>query len=367
MDVPLARALAWRRDRQFLGTGAGSAAEVVRRLCAVPAWSGDPDLAVRRRLARPSPDALANALAAGDLIKTYAFRGATHLLATEDAGVYLVIRCANRQWELRSWQDHYDLRADDWPALREVARDAVAQGPVRHSELVEYVANVPRFRHLRAGLASPSHTLLKPLAWQGDLCFGPAEDGQPTFQSPTSSSRWVGLPELDEAGRRAVLAYLGAYGPAATENLHYWLVAGLSAGQRRLDGWIRDLVADRVAEVQVDGRPMLHLREHLAGLSAADPDPDGVIMLPGYDQWLLGPGTADQCIVPTARRPAVTRGANVVVWAGRVAATWKLDGEALAVSWFAEAGRPPRAALDAEAERLSGLLDRALALTIKLS
>jgi Winged helix DNA-binding domain len=169
MDVSLSQALAWRRERQFLCTGAKSAAEVVRRLVAVPAWSGDPELAVRRRLARPSTDVIAKALDNGDLIKTYVFRGATHLLAAEDAGVYLAIRCAKRQWELRSWQDFYELTPDDWPALREVVRDVVAQGPVRHSELVEKVTSKPRFRHLRDGLNSDSHTLMKPLAWQGDL------------------------------------------------------------------------------------------------------------------------------------------------------------------------------------------------------
>lgn len=338
MDVSLAQALAWRLDRHHLVTGAGSATDVVRRLGAVPAWLGNPDLAVRRRLARPSPDALADAVGNGDLIRTYAFRGATHLLAAEDAGVYLAVRCANRQWELRSWQEHYDLRPQDWPALREVVRDVVADGPVRHRDLAERVAQKPRFRHLRDALVHPSQTLLKPLAWQGDLCFGPTEDGRPTFRSPSSSPRWRGLPDLDDAGRRAVLAYLDAYGPATRDNLHYWLVAGLSAGRRRVDGWIGDLTEDRIVELQVDGSSMFHLREHLDALTATDPDPDGVILLPGYDQWVLGPGTADQRIVPAAHRPAVTRGANVALRGGRVAGTWKIDDGTPVVSWFDGAG-----------------------------
>jgi len=365
MDVPLAQALAWRRERHFLGPGARSAADVVRRLVAVPAWSGDPELAVRRRLARPSPGALAAAVTSGDLIRTYAFGGATHLFAAEDAGVYMAVRCANRQWELRSWQEHYDLTPDDWPALREVVRAVVAQGPVRHSELAEQVARTPRFRHLRAALVDNSHTLLKPLAWQGDVCFGPVEDGQPTFRSPSASPGWTGLPELDDAGGRAVLAYLAAYGPATRDNLHYWLVGGLSAGRRRVDGWIGDLLADRVVEIQVDGSPMLHLREYLDALAAAEPAPEEVILLPGYDRWVLGPGTADPRIVPPARRPAVTRGANVALRAGQVAATWKIEGAALVVSWFAEAGSPPQREIEAEVARLAGLLDRDLTTTIR--
>jgi hypothetical protein len=122
MDVSLAQALAWRLERHFLVTGAGSVTQVVRRLGAVPVWSGDPGLATGRRLARPSSDALADAVGDGDLIRTYAFRGATHVLAADDAGVYLAVRCANRQWELPSWQAHYDLSPQDWPTLREMVR-----------------------------------------------------------------------------------------------------------------------------------------------------------------------------------------------------------------------------------------------------
>jgi hypothetical protein len=366
MDVSLGQALAWRGERQFLfaGAGAGSVSEVVRRLSAVPAWSGDPDLAVRRRLAKPSPDALTQALANGDLIKSFAFRGSMQLLAAEDAGVYLAIRCANRQWELKSWQEYYELKPDDWPALREVVRDIVAQGPVRHSELAEKVGKKARFRHLRAGLISESNTLLKPLAWQGDLCFGPSEDGQATFQSPSSSPRWTGLPELDDAGRRAILNYLAAYGPATRDNVHYWLTNGLSAGRRRVDGWLDELTDGPVVEIQVDRSPMLQLREHLDSLAAAEPAPDEIVLLPGYDQWVLGPGTADPRIVPAAHRPAVTRGANLALRAGQVAGTWKIDRETLTVSWFPEAGRPPRAQVGTEVERLAGLLDRDLTMTI---
>lgn len=371
MDVSLAQAMAWRRERQFLSAGASSAAEVVRRLGVVPSWSGDPDLAVRRRMAGPARDPLAAALDSGELIKTYAFRGATHLIAAEDAGAYMAVRSASRQWELKSWQEHYRLGPSDWPALRELVRDIVAQGPVRHSELVDEVASDPRFRHLRDGLAHPSHTLLKPLGWQGDLCFAPSQDGEPTFQSPASSPRWTGLPELDVAGRRAVIAYLSAYGPATRDNLHYWLAAGLSAGRRRLDGWIDNLTGeqtgDLVVEVQVDGSPMLHQREHLDPLAAAEPAPDEIDLLPGYDQWVLGPGTADHRIVSAARRQAVTRGANVVLRAGRVTGTWKADRAVLSLSWFAEAGDPPHAQVQAEAARLAGLVEHDLAVTITVS
>ena len=87
-------------------------------------------------------------------------------------------------------------------------------------------------------------------------------------------------------------------------------------------------------------------------------------LLPGFDQYVLGPGTGDGRVTPTSRRAAVSRQAGwispVVVVGGVVCGTWELDGDSVRVGWFEEAGRPPRKALHAEVSRLSSILDRDL-------
>ena len=82
--------------------------------------------------------------------------------------------------------------------------------------------------------------------------FGPPRDGGPTFQRLDTNPRWAGIPDLDEAGPRAITAYLRTYGPATLEHVHYWLGNGLSAGRKRLDGWFAGL-GDRLAAVDVEG------------------------------------------------------------------------------------------------------------------
>lgn len=182
------------------------------------------------------------------------------------------------------------------------------------------------------------------------------------------SPHWKGLPDLDNAGRRAVLAYLAGYGPATRANLHYWLVAGLSAGRRRLEGWLLQLMDDaNVVEVPVDGHPMIHLREHLESLAVTEPRFAEVTLLPGHDQWVLGPGIDDYRVVPTARRSSVTRGANLVLQSGVVAGTWKVHQGTLAVDWCAGAGVPPQAMIEHECERLAGLLERDLDVTVTVA
>jgi hypothetical protein len=69
---------------------------------------------------------VARSLADGRIIKTYAFRGATHLLTPEDGGAYLALRAASRMWELPSWQSFYGLQPEDWPPFRSAVREALA-------------------------------------------------------------------------------------------------------------------------------------------------------------------------------------------------------------------------------------------------
>jgi hypothetical protein len=95
-----------------------------------------------------------------------------------------------------------------------------------------------------------------------------------------------------------------------------------------------------------------------------------VRLLPGFDQYVLGPGTDDRHVIAPARRAAVSKQSgwiSPVVLAGGVACgTWGLDDHRVRVAWFKEAGVVPRNALAAEVERLSSILGRGLRASIGL-
>lgn len=359
-SVTWPQALAWRLQRHLLDpVGSESVADVVRRLVAVPAHPEPAaELAVRLRREQSRPGEVARALKAGEVVRTFAFRGATHLMVPDEAGVHLALRAASRMWELPSWQSFYGLSPSDWPRLREVVRDALSDGPLTRDELATAVTTEASFAHLRPVFADGAGTLLKPLAWQGDMCFGPPRDGEATFQRLDHNPRWTGLPDLSDAGPRAVEAYVRSYGPTTPERVHYWLGEGLGAGRRRVTAWIKEL-GDRLAPVEVDGTPCFALCEDRDELMAT-PVRRAVRLLPGYDQWVLGPGTADTHVVPTARRGVVSRGANLVVAGGVVCGTWTLRGDQLLATWFPEAGPAPGEAVSAEVERIASVLDRTL-------
>ena len=354
-------ALAWRMRRHLLDpVGSASTAGVVGALGAVAAQL-DPaaaELGIRTRRHASQPGDVARAVDEGHILKTFAFRGATHLMTPDQAGVHLALRASSRMWERRNWQSHYELTPADWPALRAAVREALADGPMTRPELAAAVAAHSRFRHLASAFTDPSATLLKPLAWQGDVSLGPFRDGQVTLRRLDENPAWTGLPDLDEAGLRAIETYLRAYGPASADNLQYWLGEGLGVRRTLIRNWLARL-GDRLCTLEVDAEPRLVLREDLDELAATVPT-GAVRLLPKYDQWVLGPGTSDVHVVPAAVRSEVSRGANVVVVGGVVAGTWSLDGDAVVTSWSTDAQVPTYDELDREVARLAAILDRPL-------
>ncbi len=289
-------------------------------------------------------------------------RGTLHLLRPEDAGAYLALIAAGRPWERPSWQRYFGVDTRTLELLRQVAREALDGAVLTREELIEAIVAQRGLGHIGEELRSGWGTLLKPLAWQGDLCFGPSRGNRVTFMRPgDASARWVELPDPDEAARTAIVSYVGAYAPTTVENFGHWLAGGWF-GKRRLRDWFLAL-DDVLVEVDVDGERAHVLAEHVDELISTKPSAT-VRLLPGFDQYVLGPGTGDGHVTSAARRRTVSRQSGwispVVVAGGKVCGTWELDEERVAISWFREAGRPPRIALRDEVARLASILGRGL-------
>jgi Winged helix DNA-binding domain len=359
VSVTWAQALAWRMERQLLDpVGSESVAGVVRRLGAVLSMDESlAELAVRTRCTTSRPGQLAKALAEGKVIKAFAFRGSMHYLSPEDGGIYLALRSAGRQWELPSWVEYYELTASDWPDFRAAVRDALSDGPLTVVELGALLTKSHIYRHLKPVFDEGAGTLIKPLTWQGDMSFGPPRGGQHTLQRLDANPRWHGIPNVDDAGPRAILAYLRTYGPATIGHVHYWLGNGLSAGRARLNNWFSGL-GDQLVAVDVEGTAAYVVREELDALEAAPPS-EAVRFLPGHDQWVIGPGTKDVHVTPPSRRDPITRKANPVIVGGVVCGTWARKGDELTVTWLDERPRPDEP-IEQEAARLARILGRDL-------
>ena len=363
------QALAWRMERHLLEPiGQLSVADVVRRLCGVQAQvASSAELAVRVRRQSSRPGEVARALADGRLVKTWAMRGALHLLTPEEGGAFLALFAEARPWERPVWSRYYGMTPQRIQLLRRVVREELDGKVLTREELVAAVVKRRGLGKVGEALSSGWGTLLKPLAWQGDLVFGPSRGSRVTFMLPeATSARWAGLPEPEEAARIAIRAYLAAYGPAGADAFGAWLSGGWF-GKRKLRGWF-DALGDELAEVEVDGERAFVMATDLDRLAGAQPT-STVRLLGGFDQWVLGPGTADGHVTPAKRRPEVSKQSGwispVVVAGGVVCGTWERESDEVRITWFREAGRMPRHDIQAEVARLSAMLDRDLRATFR--
>ncbi|MCA5893026.1 winged helix DNA-binding domain-containing protein [Isoptericola sp. NEAU-Y5] len=224
---------------------------------------------------------------------------------------------------------------------------------------------------VRRTLTSP---LLSLLSAQGDVVRG---EPRGAWSSPrhvwSLMSDWFpdGIPVLDEDAARTELArsWLAAFGPATVADLKWW--TGWNLGQTR-----RALADLDLREVEVDVGPlggdavvvdgvMLRGPEGDGGLEGLDdPAVDAVVeqhvaLLPTLDPTVMGWTARDWYLGP--HRPLLFDSAGnagaTVWWQGRVVGAWTAlpDGE---VVWriLEDVGTDARAAVAAEAARLTGLL-----------
>jgi hypothetical protein len=368
VDVTWSQVFTWRLRRQFLDPRTDAdPVTVARRLCGVQAQlASAAELAVAARQREPESGTVNRALAERALMKTWAMRGTLHLLPPDQAGACLALIRTVRTWERPSWQRAFGVTAAELAALTDAVAEALDGRTLTRDELIGQVLARTGSHHIEEQLRSGWGAVLKPLAWSGVLCHGPAQGNRVTFTRPdTWLPGWGGIPEPEAAARVVIPAYLRAYGPATPETFDAWLSRGASR-RKDLRGWFAAL-SDELATVTVEGRDCLLLAEDVDDLAGVEPT-GTVRLLPGFDQYVLGPGAGDTELVAAARRPLVSRTSGwispVVVCAGRVTGTWELSGDTVAVTWFPEAGPVPADALSAEAERIAGF--RGEQLTVKV-
>lgn len=354
MKLTWDQVFAWRMRRQLLDRPARgtSAVAVVQRLCGVQAQvASSAELAVAVRQPKPVKGDVAKAVRSGKLLKTWAMRGTLHLLSPADAPAYLSLVAATKSWEKPVWQRTF-VTLQQMNAITEAALVALEGRVLTREQLTDAVIEHTKDATIKEHLTSGWGAVLKPLAFQGHLIYGPSEGNRVTFTRP----EWRELPEPAEAARTVIPAYLGAYGPASIDVFNQWLYRG-GLRKTELKAWYADLVdAGVLVTVDVEGQPAYALASEVDRIATAEPF-DEVRLLPAFDQYVLGPGTGDTQLIPANHRKDVSKAAGwispVVVHKGQVAGTWEGRDGRLDVALWQDV---PRKGIEAEAARLG--LDR---------
>lgn len=252
-----------------------SAPEVVRWMTAMQAqdlpgalWS------VGLRLPGSTAEAVEDALRDGSIVRSWPMRGTLHLVAPEDLGWMLsltterLVKLSAARRTALELDDHQLERA------RAAAVEALSGGhALRREAMHELFAKVG----VRPDGQRGYHVLWY-LAQTGTLCFGPPDGKQQTF---ALSSEWISSPRdlaRDEALGEFALRYFRSHGPASIRDFAWW--ASLTLRDARIG---LAVARDGLEAIDRDG-------DTLYAAAGAEPGParDGIRMLPGFDEFLLG-------------------------------------------------------------------------------
>ena len=292
------------------------------------------------------------ALDAGEVVRSWPLRGTLHLVAAEDIAWLLSLtgsRQISRAASRRSALGITDLDIE----RAEVAVRAALAG--RRALPRDHL--LARIR--AAGVVTDGqrgYHLIWHLALAGTLVMG-ATSGR--GQAFALLADWVTSPpalDRDEALGALAFRYLRSHGPASDADLARW--AGIALGEARRG---RAICGDALATIEIGGGTYHLDPETLDHVTDAFPSPvPRVILLPGFDEYVLGYGDRSAVLAPDDADRIVPGGNGLfrptIVVDGRVVGTWSRTaraGEILVV---------PRPFRPLGAELLAGLTDAAQAL-----
>jgi winged helix DNA-binding protein len=343
-EVALLRLVALR----VAGPPFPDAATAVRALGAVQGQDYPGALtSVALRTADRSRAGVEAALDAGDVVRSWPMRSTLHLTAAEDLpwmlallGPRVLAGAAKRRATLGVTE-----------AECEQARQAVL-GALTGGRRLSRKALLAA---IGAGGVEVSgqrgYHLLWYLAQTGTLVLGPTEDGDQAF---VLLDEWVRAPrrlEGEEALGELARRFFTGHGPAAVADLVRW--AGTTVRDARAG---LALARPELEAVDVDGTELYLDPATPQRLAAHRAEAEGLHLLPGFDEFVLG--YADRtCAVPPEFADRIVPGGNgvfrsTVVTGGRVVGTWRWTGKGARRTVTAE---PFTAFPDGVAERIPDL------------
>lgn len=261
------------------------------------------------------------AMSAGDVVKSWPMRGTLHLVASEDLPWMLQVLAPRVVAGTVGRRTGLGLDESTLERGRELTVEALGDGRrLRRADLLAHWDG--------AGLSTAGQRgahLLSYLAMTGTIVFGPVVDGQ---QALVLVDEWIAAPrqlQQDEALGELALRYFRSHGPAAATDLARW--AHLTAADVRI---ALALARPGLTVIDVGGTEHLMDPQTPDRLAAAREQAEGVLLLPGFDELMLG--YADRSAqLDAAYADRIVPGGNgvfrpTVVSAGRVVGTWARTG-----------------------------------------
>jgi len=317
-EIALLRLVAQR----VVGPPLDSPAAVVGLLAAVQAQDDVGAItSIALRTARRDRSEVVAGYDAGEIVRSWPMRGTLHTVPARDLAWMLPLMTPRPRAAAAKRRPQLGLGEDDVLRANELAVAALAgTGGRTRAELLAVWD--------KAGLAPTGgrgYHLIVELAQRGVLCLGPFRGTEQLFvllaewvREPRRLTRVESLAEL-------ALRYFRGHGPATVTDLMRWsglVAAEARAGVESVRGQLASLVVGKTEYLLDPATPAL-LDAHRT--AARD-----VLLLPGFDEIILGYGDRSMTLAPEHADRIVPGGNGVfrptVLVDGQVVGTWRHVG-----------------------------------------
>jgi hypothetical protein len=300
----------------------GTVAETVRWMTGMQAQDFQAALwAVGARIPKSGASRVRAALDEGAIVRSWPFRGTLHLLAPEDLRWILAITSGRTVRSAAGRLRQLEITDRDAGICRDAALGLVAGGrPATRQELFTAFEAAGQSTKGQRGIH-----LLSLLCQDASLVPGPLAGNQ---QKLAAFDEWI--PESRSVDREAgiaelLLRYLRSHGPATLRDFAWW--SGLPLTETRA---VFGAVSRQLAELGYDGTSYWLAPETAALLDDGAPGQRSVVILPGFDEFVLG-YTDRSIVLPAEHVQDIVPGDNgmfkkAIVAGGQVVGGWGRDG-----------------------------------------
>lgn len=306
----------------LLGTGLGSVPEAVRWMTATQAQDLQAALwAIGLRVPGAALSDVRAALDNGSVVRSWPMRGTLHLVAPEDLRWMLGLTTERLTRMVAGRHRELDITWADIEKCRDVALDRIAAGgPLSRTDLFAAfdAAGQPttgqRGIHILGTLCRHAWLVMGPLSGNQQLLM--AFDG------------WIPVSrnlERQEAIAEFMLRYFRSHGPATVRDFSWWTQIPLTEVRAAFE-----LVSGQLVELEFGGAGYWMSPETAALLDGGAPGQRSLLLLPGFDEFLLGYQDRDLVLASEHANRIVPGGNGVfkktIVAGGEVIGTWARAG-----------------------------------------